>query len=273
MKNTEFSVLMAIYNKEKKDYLKASLESIFNQSLQASEIILVEDGKLNEELENLIVEYEKKYNCLKVFRFEQNMGLGIALNEGLNKCSYDIVFRMDVDDICVRDRFEKQMFYMLKHPEIDVLGTNIYEFCNNINEENIRIKKMPIGKEIETYILKRNPLNHMTVCFRKKAVMECGGYQPLLYLEDYYLWVRMFNNKKKLENLNEELVYARIGDGFEERRGNKKQVIGWKQLQKYMLSNNMISKRRYIINLTNMFLMTYSPNFVRVLAYKIILRK
>lgn len=272
MKNQKFSVLMSVYSREKPQYLRMAFDSIFNQSLMATEVVLVEDGKLTIELDNVISEYENKYSNLKVLRYECNRGLGKALNDGLAQCSYDLVLRMDTDDICRKDRFEIQINYMTEHPEIDVLGTNIFEFKDNINE-NMRIKKMPQGSIINSYILKRNPLNHMTVCFRKKAVLECGGYKELLYLEDYYLWVRMFLANKKIENINDELVYARIGNGFEKRRGNKKQIIGWKKLQKYMLANNMLNKKNYYINIIRMYLMVYSPTSIRVLAYKYLLRK
>lgn len=271
MEKKEFSVLMSIYSKENPDYLELALNSIFNQTLRATEVILVEDGTLPEELETMIVKYEKKYNEFKVIRFKENRGLGNALNDGLKECKYNYIFRMDTDDICDKKRFEKQISYMNKHPEIDVLGSNIIEFKNSLEEET-RIKKMPTGNEIKEYIKKRNPLNHMTVCFKKNSVLDCGGYMPMLYLEDYYLWIRMYINGKKIENLDEPLVYARIGNGFEKRRGNKKQIIGWRNLQDYMLKNNLINKSRYYKNIFNMYLMIYCPNFIRKITYKLFLR-
>ena len=218
MQEYKFSVLMSVYYKEEPSFLAKALESVFEQTLKPSEVILVEDGELTDELENVIQKFKTKYDELKIIKNKENKGLGHALNDGLNNCTYDIVFRMDTDDICKKNRFQVQMEYLNRHPEIDVLGSNIYEFKNDIDEQ-MRIKKMPNGCNINKYILKRNPINHMTVCFRKKSVIECGGYVPLLYLEDYYLWIRMFNNNKKIENIDEELVYARIGNGFEKRRG------------------------------------------------------
>ncbi len=272
LKDIKFSVLLSIYYKENPLFLTKSLDSVFNQTLKPTEVILVEDGKLTSELDKVINEFEKKYNTLKVIKFEQNRGLGYALNDGLNACSYNYVFRMDTDDISKNDRFEKQLKYMLDNPSIDVLGTNIYEFKDDLNED-MRVKKMPIKEEVNKYILRRNPVNHMTVCFKKDSVLECGGYQPMLYLEDYYLWIRMYKNGKKIDNLNEELVYARIGNGFEKRRGNKKQIKGWKELQKYMLDNNMITKKMYKSNINRMRLLVYCPNFIRKIAYKLFLRR
>lgn len=271
MKN-EFSVLMSVYYKENPEYLKMAFDSIINQTLMPNEIILVEDGPLTDELNLLIKKYQRKYKILKVVKLEKNMGLGSALNVGLNECSNNIVFRMDTDDVCRKDRFELQIKYMLEHPDIDVLGTEIYEFKENIYE-NLRKKSMPTGNEINNYIKKRNPINHMSVCFKKNVIIKSGGYMPMLYLEDYFLWVRVLKNGYKIENMKEPLVYARIGNGFEKRRGNKKQIIGWKKLQKYMLENKMIGFGRYVLNIANMYVMVYTPNCVRKFAYNYILRK
>lgn len=271
MKNN-FSVLMSVYYKENYKFLDEALNSIFNQSLRPNQVVLVEDGKLTPELDEIVLKYENKYKkIIKVIKFDSNRGLGKALQDGLLECSNEIVFRMDSDDICRNDRFEKQMKFLIENTDVDVIGSNIFEFKDNINE-NMRKKVMPIGENIRAYAEKRNPLNHMTVGFKKSAVLECGGYLPMLYLEDYYLWIRMLIKGKKINNINEELVYARIGNGFEKRRGNKSQMVGWKKLQKYMLDCNFINKRRYFANIFNMFCMINCPNFVRKVIYNIFLR-
>lgn len=271
-KGIKFSVLMSVYAKENPKYLEEALNSVFNQTLKPSEVVLVEDGSLTQELESIIIAFEKKYKELRVIRFKKNRGLGPALNDGLKECKYDYIARMDTDDICRKDRFEKQINYLIKHPKIDVLGSNIYEFKESIKED-MRIKKMPTGEKIKSYIKKRNPLNHMTVCFKKKSVIDCGSYKSMLYLEDYYLWVRMFVKGKVIENINDELVYARVGNGFEKRRGNKKQIEGWKKLQKFMLQEKVITRLQFLFNMLRMYLMVFCPNFLRILAYKYILRK
>lgn len=272
MEKIKFSVLMSVYYKENPEYLRLSLDSVFDQTLKPTEVILVEDGKLTDELDKVIDEFLTKHKNLCIIKNEKNQGLGFSLNDGLKKCKYEYVFRMDTDDICRNDRFEIQMNYMKEHADIDVLGTNIYEFKENIEEE-MRLKKMPIGDEINKYILGRNPINHMTACFKKKSVIECGGYQPMDYLEDYYLWIRMYSSGKKIENIDDTLVYARVGNGFEKRRGNKKQLQGWKKLQAYMLNNKLINKSKYKKNMANMYAMVYCPTFIRKIAYKFLLRK
>lgn len=268
----KFSVLMPIYYKENPSFFIKSMDSILNQTVLPSEIVLVKDGKLTKELDLVISNYQKKCDILKVISFDENRGLGYALNDGLKECSYNYVFRMDSDDICKNDRFEKQINYLKNHPDIDVLGTNILEFQNDITED-MRVKKMPIGSEIDDYIKKRSPVNHMTVCFKKDKVLLAGSYMPLYHLEDYYLWVRMYLKGMKFENIDEELVYARIGNGFYKRRGDKEQVKAWKFLENFMKENKLINKKTYLSNMFKIYLLIHSPSFIRKLAYDLLLRR
>ena len=77
-----FSVLLSIYYKEQPAYLRLALDSVFLQTIKADEVVLVEDGRLTPELDAVIEEYQKQYPELKVVKFEQNRGLGFALNRG-----------------------------------------------------------------------------------------------------------------------------------------------------------------------------------------------
>ena len=106
---SKFSVLMSIYFKERSDFLRASLDSILQQELLPEEIILMEDGLLTPELDRTIEEFEKRTPLLKVYKLKENHGLGYALNKGLLLCNYDIIARMDTDDICKPSRFKEEM--------------------------------------------------------------------------------------------------------------------------------------------------------------------
>ena len=110
-----FTVLLSLYYKEAPQYLRQSLDSIFTQKLLADEVVLVKDGPLTEELNEIIVSYACRYPFLKIVSFSKNQGLGKALNEGLKHCSHDIVARMDTDDIAKPERFEKQLAVFKKH--------------------------------------------------------------------------------------------------------------------------------------------------------------
>lgn len=271
----KFSVLMSIYYKEKPEYFDLCLKSILvDQTVLPNEIVLVKDGKLTRELEIVLDKYQKQFpKIFNIIQLDKNVGLGNALNIGLEKCKYSIVMRMDSDDISVSDRFEKQLKYMQVHKDVSALGGFIDEFEEDENKI-IRIKTMPCSyEEVKKFAKFRNPINHMSVCFRKKDILEVGNYQPLFYLEDHYLWARLLVNNKKVENLPCVLVHARVGNGFVSRRGNKKYIKGWKILQNYLYKNKIINLLEKWRNTLGMYVMVYIPDGGRNYLYNNILRK
>ena len=264
----KFSVLMSVYNKEQPEYLDQSLESIFNQTIKPSEVVLVEDGKLTKELDLVVEKYQKKYSKkLIVIMKRKNKGLGIALHDGLLECSNEIIFRMDSDDVCIFNRFEKQL-EIFKNKDIDVVGANIAEY--DINMENELGKRVvpELDEKIKKVIKKRNPLNHMTVAYKKSKVIEAGNYQDMLFFEDYYLWARMVGNDCKFYNIQEVLVNARGGKDIIKRRGGKKYIKPIINFEKKLLELKIINRFRYIINVSTRIIGALVPNGVRVLLYK-----
>lgn len=214
-----FSVLMSLYNKEKPKYLECCLKSLLNQQLMADEIIMVYDGYVNSELQEVVENYKARLN-IKVVPIINNVGLGLALNEGLKHCRFDIVARMDTDDICHHDRFSKQIPLIIENKSISMVGSAITEFDE---EGNTRIKKLPTDYvEIKEFSKKKNPFNHMSVVFRKTAVDKIGGYNHHLYMEDYNLWLRMLAGGLHVINTNDNLLDVRVGkDMLQKRRGVK----------------------------------------------------
>jgi len=275
MKKIPFSVLMSVYIKENPVFFDLSLNSILNdQTVIPDELILICDGPLNEQLDSVINRYLLKYpEILKVHRLEENKGLGVALNIGLTKCSHELVARADSDDICVRNRFELQLAYFNEHPEVHIVGGNISEFKNDIAEKHQRIKKMPTThKKIYKYAKYRSPLNHMTVMFKKSAVLDVGSYQPLLHQQDYYLWVHLICNGYKFGNINKVLAYARIGNGRIERRTSTSLDIVI-TINEYMYEHKFISKLRMKTNIFIRKCFMISPKWIKKLFYKVTRRK
>lgn len=217
-----FSVLMSLYAKEQPEFLRLSLNSVFNQTLRPDEVILVKDGPLADELDAVVGEFQTVYPTLKIITLPVNGGLGRALDEGLKYCSNELVARMDTDDICFPDRFEKQVKFMTMHPEVDIISAWIEEFEGDV--ANIRsIKKLPeTHEELSSYIKSRNPLNHPAVMFRKSVVEHVGGYKHFPLFEDYYLWARMFVNGARFANIQEPLLHFRTSPEMFRRRG------GWR---------------------------------------------
>ncbi len=175
-----FSVLISVYYKEKPEYLEDAINSIFNQTLLPKEVILVEDGKLTDELYAVINILKEKYHEIKTVRLKENQGLGSALNEGLKYCSYDIVARMDSDDISMPNRFRLQIDFLENHPDIDIISGWIDEFYGN-KENIISTRKIPEEhNDIVKFGKSRNPINHPATMFRKSII--CNIFKlPLHY--------------------------------------------------------------------------------------------
>ena len=110
---------MSVYKKENPTYLSDSLESILiNQTCKPDELILVKDGPLTNELEQVIKRYQSLFTNFKVVPLEKNMGLGLALRKDLEHYNYEWVARMDTDDIAKPNRFEEQLNYFQEHPDL-----------------------------------------------------------------------------------------------------------------------------------------------------------
>ena len=217
----EFSVLLSVYGKEVPDFLDEALRSLERQSLIPDEIVVVKDGPLTPELEKVLERHVHNGNGIpyRMVQLAENRGLGEALNAGLKYCRYPWVARMDTDDIATEDRFAAQMEYLQRHPELDILGGWICEFDEADPAECARERRVPETHEaIVRFAKYRNPMNHMTVIFRKEAVEEAGGYRPMPGMEDYYLWMRMLQRGKRFANLPRVLVRARAGRAMLRRR-------------------------------------------------------
>lgn len=273
MENIKFSVLMSVYKKEKRSNLEKAVDSLVNQTLTPNEIVIVKDGPLNSELDECLDDYSKKYNYVKIIALEKNVGLGNALNEGLKHCEYEYVARMDSDDISINDRFEKQVKFIADNPDIDVLGGNIMEF-DDLTGNDISLRIVPNKQEdIVLYLKKRNPMNHVTVMFKKKSVIDVGGYLDCPYFEDYYLWARMVKNNKKLFNVNDTLVRVRAGLEMSSRRGSFNYIKCIINFEKKLLKLELISYKDYLYNLIVRSVISIMPNKLRYNIYQKKLRK
>lgn len=272
----QFSVLMAVYKKEKPSYLEESLASIFFQTLSADEVILIKDGPLTEDLENVINKFQVTQPTLKIIQLNQNQGLGNALNVGMKHCSYDYIARMDSDDICFPNRFELQIAYIENHPDIDVVGSWTQEFYEKRQGTKVitSLKKFPHKAwDNFKYCTKRCPVEHPAVIFKKVSVLEAGGYQHCYLFEDYHLWARMFVDGAKFYNLQEPLLYFRTSRESYSRRGGIKYAKNEYNVLKQFKQIGFLSKYEFIYAVITRFPVRIIPNFIRTYIYKIFLRK
>lgn len=275
VRKMKFSVLMSVYKNDEVLFLKRALSSIYEeQTVKPEQIVIVIDGPITSELQQVITNFYNKYEeVVTLVPLKSNVGLGEALRIGTTYCRNEYIFRMDSDDISNKFRFEKQIKFIIENPEIDVIGTNIFEFHTNTDEQ-MMIRMVPEKhKDIVRLAKKRNPMNHVTVCIKKSSLEKCGGYESLLLLEDYYLWLKMIVSGCTLANINEPLVYVRVGNGFISKRGSKTRIIGWKRLQEYMIKYKLISKYEAFMNMIYINIFVLTPPFFKSLIYRIFLRK
>lgn len=272
MISTSFSVLISVYHKEQSEYLRLSLESITTQTLMPTEIVLVKDGPLTPELDSVCEEYADLYpDVLKIVALPENVGLGCALNEGLQHCSYDLVARMDSDDISKSNRFMKQIELMNSRPDISIVGSWV-EFFEGTTDNIIALKRRPReGGELFAYAKKRTPLSHPSVMFRKQDIVNVGSYQHMHLMEDYYLWLRLINAGYKLYNIQESLLFFRTSHDVMKRRGGVRYALSEYKLFKFMEQESIISTKEFIVNLLTRFPVRIMPAFFRGCVYKYIM--
>ena len=266
-----FSVLISVYAKENAHNLDEALNSIEEQNLKPSEIVLIQDGPIPATLGKVISTHAKTAKIqYKIIPLSINVGLGMALSKGLAMCRYKWVARMDSDDIALPDRFEKQFGYLIENPDTDILGSWICEFDENSAECNKKRKVPVTNEDIRSFSKHRNPLNHMTVVFRKSAVQEVGGYLPMNGFEDYYLWMRMLMAEKQFANIPQVLVKARTGQGMISRRQGLKYTKDELALEKAAYQLGFWSKLDLIKNLFTRVLPRLLPVFIVEKLYNLL---
>lgn len=271
-----FSIITSIYKNDNPEFVRVALDSMLDkQTVKPTEIVLVRDGQVPAALDNLLNEYEMTYSTVfNIIRLEKNGGLGKALKLGVESAKYDIVARMDSDDICLPNRFELQLQYMEAHPECDIVGGQMTEF---IGEPTNVVGKRVVPESNEAiyeYMKSRCALNHVTVMFRKDTILKVGNYQDWFWNEDYYLWVRMMINKCVFANLPEVLVNVRSGEGQYARRGGMRYFESEKGIQKLMLDKHLINWGGYFVNVTKrLIVQLLLPNWLRGWVFRTFARK
>ena len=210
-------MLISIYKKNSSEELNRCFNSIKIQSYIPNEIILVIDGPIDDK--NLLE--IKKWNeilPIKTLKLNKNMGLAYALNYGMKFCNYDWVFRMDIDDVCAKDRFLKQKKIIKTNTDIDILGGNILCFESYPNFFSGRTVPSSFN-QIRKFMKFRNPVNHPSVFFNRKRILDIGGYPNARLGQDYLLWIKSVINGLKIQNTKDILVYMKVDKNSYSRRG------------------------------------------------------
>jgi len=269
----KFSVLMALYWKESPRCLSECLESILNSTVLPYEILIVLDGPIPKKLMLVLNNYNLKLP-LRLIPLDKNVGLSRALNQGILNCKTDLIARLDTDDICHNVRFERQLLFMEKNPDIAVVGSHVGEFLNVLNKV-YSVRRVAIDHEsIVRYAKIKNPLNHPSVMYRKSAIKDVGYYpQYALAFEDYALWLNLILKGYKLSNLDEVLVFMRAGPNqAQRRRGIKYAKIEWKFASDYY-RYGFFKLYEMIVFLIIRLPFRFLPNMVLWMLYKHIIRR
>lgn len=267
----DFTVLMAVYDGDDVALFRRAVDSVYANTRPPADFVLVVDGPVREELTAEIAGCRETYD-LRVVQLSQNAGLAAALNKGLEHIETEWTVRADADDFNLPDRFERQMKFLAQHGgAFDAFGGAIQE----MDETGVLggTRRLPeTGEQIARFARTRNPLNHMTVCFRTDLVRRHGGYPPVYLREDYALWIRLIAAGARLANMPEVLVHAHAGLGMIKRRGGLKYALGEIELQRLLVTLGLKSPVRGLIDGTMRSAIFLSPGPIRNRVYARLLR-
>ena len=215
-KTFQFSILMVISESDNVNYLFDALKSIStDQELQPNEYIIVRNGSLKKKQLEIIEHWLFENNLnenVTLIDLPQMKTLSDSLNIGLANSSYELIARMDPDDISLPQRFLKQINAFKLDKSLSVCGTLGNEFSNF---KECFVKQLPINeKDIKEFSRWRNPLIHPSVMFKKTDVIKVGSYPNTKKSQDYLLWTRMIKNGFKVININEVLINLIQRRGF-----------------------------------------------------------
>ena len=264
----KFSVLLSVYYKEKAEFLDKSLASIYNQTVKADEWVIVKDGPVPQDLQDVIDKYKGLDGVnIKEVPLEKNMGLGIALSYGVPACSYPLIARMDTDDIAVPERFELQLAEFEKNPDLHLCGGQILEFETDENSP-VAERRVPLTQEkIVEFQKKRSAFNHMTVMFKRDKVLEAGNYKNCPLMEDDMLWVDMLLAGANCMNIDKYLCRVRTNRDMIARRGGLKYYKKYKSARKMIYKTGFISRSQYFKANFVQFFVCIMPSFLRKFVF------
>ena len=268
---SKFSVLMSIYHKEEICHFDRAMRSIWHdQTIRPSEIVLVKDGPLTPELDQVIEIWKQQLKeILKIVSIEKNSGVGNAKHVGIKACSNELIAVMDTDDVSLPHRFEKQLA-IFNSQDIDVCGAWVGEFADN--EELIASYRRTPEKhdEIVAFAKSRSPVNHPTTMYKKTSVLNAGNYAKYRTSEDYNLFVRLIMSGAKLYNIQEPLVNMRTGNNQEARRGGLKNAVLEAGVQKEFYNLGFLNFYELCRNVSIGFLIRILPSTLLKVVFRMI---
>ena len=242
-----FSLLVPVYDGDRPDYLRRAFRSaVDDQTVRPGQVIIVRDGPVRDELAVCLEELRAGSPVPVTFvPLQHNGGLGPALDRGLAASWFDVVARMDADDVAMPHRFEVEL-PLIKNA--DIVGSGLLEFVED-TDEIVGQRVPPTDPDkIQRYARMHDPFNHPTVVYRRQAVMAAGGYGDLPLMEDYALFARMLLGGARAVNVAEPLVYYRVGASAFKRRGGTGPLRSELRLQREFRKSGFTSPAQYVRN-------------------------
>jgi glycosyltransferase involved in cell wall biosynthesis len=266
-----FSLLISVYDGDRPDYLRRALRSaVDDQTLRPDQLVIVMDGPVHDELACCLDELtERSPVPVTLVPLESHSGLGPALDQGLAASHYDIVARMDADDVAMPHRFEVQLPLMAN---ADIVGAGLLEFVTDTDHIVGRRVPPTDPRQIARYARLHDPFNHPTVIYRRQAVMAAGGYGDLPLMEDYALFTRMLMTGARAVNVAEPLVFYRVGATAFKRRGGTGLLRSELRLQREFLRSGFVSPAGYVRNVLVRGSYRLVPWQLRRAVYRVLVR-
>jgi len=264
-----FTVLISCYRNDDPNKFSMALQSIADNTLSPVMVVLVVDGSIPDDLNDVILTFAKTLP-LNVQRLPENVGLALALNHGLSFVETDFCIRADADDLNLLDRFD-QIIDKLKSG-IDVVGSYIAEY-DSVSNAYVSTKYVPVNHQsILKFAVKRNPFNHMSVGFVTSKVRDVGGYPNIYLREDYGLWIKLLKNGAITYNIPKVMVHASAGTGMFKRRGGISHIKAEIEMQRLLVNLGFKSVWRGVIHWTSKSIVYLLPPFLRKYIYLYFLR-
>jgi len=263
--NINITLLICVHVETKETDLKKTIQSIFNQTKIPKEIIILKNGPLQKGCVDLIQKFLKLKKNILLIDLKKNEGLAKALNLGLAKSSYEFIGRLDPGDMVINERFLKQINFLSSNKKYSICGSFAFEKFKNKKK---LLRKPESNFDIYQNIKYRNPIIHSTVVFKRKDILDIGGYPVISRCQDYLLWIKCIENNLFFKNLSTPLIEVQLDLDMMNRR-DYNYFLNELFIYNYMLRKKIVSPLEYIIIVISRFTLRVLPKTIKLFLYNL----
>ncbi len=274
MSRSPYSALMTVYRKVAPRHFAESTKRVLAQTLPTDNFVIVCDGLLTPELDDVIEKIQGRYpGVIDVLRLPENVGTAVATQRGIERCRHNLVMKLDADDLCIPERAEIQVAVFDEDPELSICGSYMAEFIDG-SDEPAQVRVVPLEQEdILAYSRRRNPFNNITIMYKRDDVLAAGGYGTLRRAQDYELYVRMLHKGYRARNIETVLSSARLDADNLARRATLNNLKGFLLVRWTIFRNGYSSLPDLIIPCAGQLAYMVLPKGLRGRLYQKLLRK